>query len=133
MSGPELPAAVRRGSGGAAAAAELAMSTESLGVLLAWRLALRLRARSPARLQSNMASLLRQHQPPLLPGLYNVALAHLAPHMADGAAAAALANAGPADRPPDLSRLTHHDSADVAMEALVCCPSTLSCTPSSPS
>ena len=104
-------------AGSMQAAEDAVMSTESLGVLLAWLLVLEFRPRCSARLQGNISVLLRNQT--LLQPLLSIAFAHVV--IAD----AASPGAGPAgcsaavlDRTPDLSKLGSEDEAEDVMQEL---------------
>jgi hypothetical protein len=95
------------------------MSTESLGLMLSWRLALDLRGRSSSRLQGNMAGFIRQNQD-LLPTILNVSFAHVAVGLptTDSGCGGAVARCGPLDRMPDVEELCHEETGAEAMEIL---------------
>ncbi len=92
------------------------LTTEALGVMLAWRLALDLRGRSSSRLQGNMAGFVRQQA--LLPTLLNVAFAHVALGLPAADAAAAAGGRGGGLEMPDAGLLCGEDTGADAMERL---------------
>jgi E3 ubiquitin-protein ligase listerin len=127
MRGQPLPAGAVRGPAGPAGKAGWArlsgggddamlLSTEALGLLLAWRLALDLRARSSSRLQGNMAGFVRQQA--LLPTLLNVAFAHVALGLPAVDGPMPIARCGSLEQMPDAGLLCDEDCGADAMERL---------------
>ena len=100
------------------AAEEALMSTESLGVLLAWLLVLEFRPRCSMRLQGNISAYLRNHT--LMQPLLSIAFAHVVSSDVAAAPGGSLQLALSADleEPPDLSKLGSEEEAAVAMQDL---------------
>lgn len=109
---------IRGGAGAAGISDEegILLSTESLGLMLAWRLALDLRARSSSRLQGNIAGFIRQQA--LLPTLLNVAFAHVALGLPAVDGPGALVRCGSLEQMPDPALLCDEEKGADAMERL---------------
>lgn len=91
-------------------AEETVMSTESLGVMLAWKLLLDFRLRCPTRLQGNISTFLRQRS--LLPPLLTITFAHISMSPDD---VDSLGAETPLHVLPDLTKLNDEDHSSAAM------------------
>jgi hypothetical protein len=100
------------------ASEEALMSTESLGVLLAWQLVLEFRPRCSMRLQGNISAYLRNHT--LIQPLLSIAFAHVVSSDVPSSPGASqlLASAASLEKAPDLALLGSEEQAAAAMQDL---------------
>ena len=100
-----------------AAAEEALMSTESLGILLAWLLVLEFRPRCSTRLQGNISAYLRNQT--LMQPLLSIAVAHVvSSDVAGSPGAAQLPSSADLEKTPDLAKLGSEEDAANAMQDL---------------
>jgi hypothetical protein len=113
----QLAAASPNKSAQLAAAEEALMSTESLGILLAWLLVLEFRPRCSTRLQGNLSAYLRNQT--LMQPLLSIASAHVVSSDVTGSPGAPpLPLAVDLEKTPDLAKLGSEEDAASTMHDL---------------